>query len=97
MPGLVRKLVDWVDGKLGIPTRREMQIYCRDWDFTQTNNKHIFDADPNIEEVDEADRLFRINPQLGFLELLALAERGRCGAWILWRGATNMAKASIAT
>ncbi len=54
----------------------ERREALRAWEYAQTNDDAVFDADPFKDELMEAIRLHAVSPEEGFLQLLDFAERG---------------------
>ena len=72
----VDRVFEWINPKIGVPTLQQAREANSRWDYAQTNNEAMWDADDNPEALSEAMASRLSNPSLAFGSLLDLAEGG---------------------
>lgn len=69
--------------KRGQGQRNPIWQYNQAWDYAQTNDKEIWEKEPEPERLIEADTLTKKSPEQGFYLLMNLAESGSTWAMYL--------------
>lgn len=98
---VVGRAVDRLCAKLGIANPAERRKWWLDWDFSNTNDKAIWDNEPEKDQLRQASALTKSDPQAALAIVLDLAEHGsvwamRCVAWHYLNGVGVAADAAQA-
>ena len=63
--------------------RRGLEEKLQSWRYAQTNDKEVYERDPELDAVKNAEQLAKNDPQAALLQLCALAERGSVWSMLL--------------